>query len=146
MLRQFRVVFNAVRAHFQQVEKRAGIGGAQVWALHVIQRQPGVGVNELAREMDIHQSTASNLIRQLGKRGLVRIERSTVDRRSVHLFIEAAGAALLDGVPGPYEGVLPGALKLLPPATLGRLHSDLDALIGLLQADESAGRVPLAEL
>lgn len=146
VLRQFRVVFNAVRTHFQQVEKRTGIGGAQVWALNVIKHQPGLGVNELARMMDIHQSTASNLIRQLLKRELVRAEKSTVDRRSVHLFIEPAGAALLDRVPGPYEGVLPGALKLLPPATLSRLQGDLGALIGLLQADETAGGIPLAEL
>ena len=65
MLRQFRVVFNAVRTHFQQVEKKVGIGGAQVWALSVIRRTPGAGVNSLAQAMNIHQSTASNLVRQL---------------------------------------------------------------------------------
>jgi hypothetical protein len=32
VLRRFRMVFNAVKTHFQQVEKQAGIGGAQVWA------------------------------------------------------------------------------------------------------------------
>lgn len=33
VLRQFRIVFNAVRSHFRQVEREAGIGGAQLWAL-----------------------------------------------------------------------------------------------------------------
>ena len=146
VLRQFRVVFNAVRSHFQQVEKRVGIGGAQVWALNVIRQQPGVGVNELARAMDIHQSTASNLIRQLLKRELVRTEKSSVDRRGVQLFIEAAGEQLLQGVPGPYEGVLPEALQQLSPTTLDQLQQNLAQVIQALQADEQAGGIPLAEL
>ncbi|WP_442761711.1 MarR family winged helix-turn-helix transcriptional regulator [Malikia spinosa] len=146
VLRQFRVVFNAVRSHFQQVEKRVGIGGAQVWALNVIQNQPGVSVNELARAMDIHQSTASNLIRQLVKRELVRTEKSAADRRGVQLFIEAAGQLLLQGAPGPYEGVLPEALQQLPPATLDQLQLSLAQLIQALKADEQAGGIPLAEL
>ena len=146
VLRQFRVVFNAVRSHFQQVEKRVGIGGAQVWALHAIRNQPGLGVNELARAMDIHQSTASNLVRQLVKRALVRTEKSSVDRRGVQLFIEASGLQLLQGAPGPYEGVLPEALQQLPPATLGQLQLNLAEVIKALQADEQAGGIPLAEL
>lgn len=146
VLRQFRVVFNAVRTHFQQVEKRVGIGGAQVWALHVVRERPGIGINELARRMDIHQSTASNLVRQLVKRGLVQLQKSTIDRRNVQLFVEPAGLALLQGAPGPYEGVLPEALQKLPPTTLTQLQHHLAQLVHMLQADESAGGIPLAEL
>jgi DNA-binding MarR family transcriptional regulator len=146
VLRQFRVVFNAVRTHFQQVEKRVGIGGAQVWALNVIRQHPGVGINELARAMDIHQSTASNLIRHLVKRGLARSTQSPTDRRGVQLFIEPDGEQLLQGAPGPYEGVLPQALQQLPPATLARLQQDLSQLIQALKADEQAGGIPLSEL
>ena len=146
VLRQFRVVFNAVRSHFQQVEKRVGIGGAQVWALSVVRQQSGVGVNELARAMDIHQSTASNLVRQLVKRGLIRSAKSSVDRRGVQLHIEPAGELLLQGAPGPYEGVLPEALQQLSPETLAQLQQNLGQVIQLLQADEQAGGIPLAEL
>ena len=146
VLRQFRVVFNAVRTHFQQVEKRVGLGGAQVWALNVIKNQPGVGVNDLARAMDIHQSTASNLVRQLVKRELVRTEKSSVDRRGVHLYIHPEARELLAAVPGPYEGVLPVALQKVAPETLARLQQDLAEVIALLQADEATGGIPLAEL
>src|SRR3990167_10270887 len=57
VLRQFRVVFNAVKTHFQHVERQAGVGGAQLWALSVVAGHPGIGVGELALKMDIHQST-----------------------------------------------------------------------------------------
>ena len=146
VLRQFRVVFNAVRTHFRQVEKKVGIGGAQVWALNVIGQAPGCGVNDLARAMDIHQTTASNLVRQLVKRGLVRVDKSNSDRRSVHLQLELAGRAVLLASPGPYEGVLPEALNQLPPQTLAQLQCSLGELIQLLQVDESAAGIPLADL
>ncbi|MBN8511136.1 MAG: MarR family transcriptional regulator, partial [Burkholderiales bacterium] len=71
VLRRFRVVFNAVKTHFRQVEKRAGVGGAQVWALSIVAARPGVGVGALARAMDIRQATASNLVRSLVAGGWV---------------------------------------------------------------------------
>ncbi len=146
VLRRFRVVFNAVRTHFQQIEKEVGLGGAQVWALSVIREQPGIGMGDIARRMDIHQSTASNLIKTLLRRELISSSKAPEDRRNVRLHILPAGLAVLDKVPGPFEGVLPGALGKLPPASLQRLDQDLGELIALLKADEKAGGIPLAEL
>jgi DNA-binding MarR family transcriptional regulator len=145
-LRQFRVVFNAVRSHFQQVEKIAGIGGAQVWALSVVQSHPGISVSRLAEAMDIHQSTASNLVRQLIKRELLRTEKSPRDRRSVVLQLLPAGQALLQSVPGPHQGVLPQALQRMPQASLTGLNQHLGELVRLLRADPNAAGIPLAEL
>jgi DNA-binding MarR family transcriptional regulator len=146
VLRQFRIVFNSVKAHFRQVEREAGVGGAQLWALSVIERRPGIGVTELARELDIHQSTASNLIKSLCERGLAAAAREGMDRRSVSLRIQPAGQDVLKTAPMPFAGVLPDALASLDPDTLVRLEQDLGALIALLEADESTGKLPLAQL
>lgn len=146
VLRQFRIVFNSVKAHFRQVERQAGVGGAQLWALSVIERRPGIGVTELARELDIHQSTASNLIKSLCERGLAVAAREGMDRRSVSLRIQPAGQEVLKTAPMPFAGVLPDALSSLDPDTLVRLEQDLGALIALLEADESTGKLPLAQL
>lgn len=146
VLRRFRVVFNAVRSHFQQVEKQVGLGGAQVWALSVIRDKPGIGVGGIAKDMDIHQSTASNLIKALVRRELISMDKAPEDRRNVKLHILPAGLQILSQVAGPFEGVLPMALGKLPAATLLRLDQDLGELIQLLKADEEAGGIPLAEL
>lgn len=146
VLRQFRLVFNAVKTHFQQVEKEAGVGGAQVWALSVVQAQPGIGVSELARAMDIHQSTASNLVRLLVERGLVRAEKKGEDRRTVQLNLAAPGARVLRDAPGPFSGVLPQALAALDARTLKRLKEDLDALLGALQPDRRGAKKLMADL
>ncbi|WLI91194.1 MarR family transcriptional regulator [Massilia sp. R2A-15] len=146
VLRQFRIVFNAVKVHFRQVETAAGIGGAQVWALSVIRSRPGVGVSELGRSMDVHQSTASNLVKVLLERGMVRAVKDTEDRRALGLHLTEAGAAVLEAAPAPFSGILPGALAGLEPDTLARLETDLDALINALQADRAGGKVLLADL
>lgn len=146
VLRQFRVVFNAVKAHFRQVEHDAGIGGAQLWALSVIGACPGIGVTELARAMDVHQSTASNLVKGLLERQLIVTERNGIDRRAVSLHSLAAGEKVLLSAPTPFAGVLPDALGALDAATLSRLEDDLSKLVTLLQADEEGGQIPLADL
>jgi DNA-binding MarR family transcriptional regulator len=146
VLRRFRIVFNAVKTHFQQVEKKAGIGGAQVWALSVIAESPGIGVNALASAMDIHQTTASNLVKALLKSGLIATARAPQDKRSVQLTLRPEGSKVLQNAPGPFAGVLPQALSQLDGPTLARLDEDLGRLIALLEADERAAGIPLAHM
>lgn len=142
-LRQFRIIFNAVRTHFRAVEKKAGIAGAQVWALHVIQAKPGITVSQLSRAMDIHQSTASNLLRPLIEQGFVVSERAQADKRLAYLQLTSGGAKALKKAPGPFAGVLPEALMQLDATTLNRLTRDLGRLVVLLGADEEKGNLPL---
>jgi DNA-binding MarR family transcriptional regulator len=146
VLRQFRQVFNAVKSHFQQVEKTVGMGGAQVWALSVVREQPGIGVGALARAMSIHQSTASNLVRTLIDREMLVAVKQGADRRAVQLNLLPAGARVLRNAPGPFAGLLPDALKSLSPETLARLQADLDQVLDRIAADEAAAHLPLAQL
>jgi len=146
VLRRFRLVFNAVKTHFQQVEKKAGVGGAQVWALSIIRAEPGIGVNALARAMDIHQTTASNLVKALVTGEMIVAEKKGQDKRAVQLRIQPAGTRILRKAPGPFTGVLPQALASLDVKTLERLDRDLAALITALHADERAAGVPLADM
>ena len=143
VLRQFRIVVNSVKSHFRSVETRAGVSGAQLWALSVIGDSPGIGVSRLARTMDIHQSTASNLLRPLLAQGLVLSDRTEADKRAVHLSLSPAGARILKKAPGPFAGVLPKALTELDERTLARLDRDLGQLIERLGADDKGGKVPL---
>ena len=146
VLRQFRVVINSVKTHFRQVEKVAGVGGAQLWALSVIQSNPRLGMNDLAQAMDIHQSTASNLVKSLVAQGMVEAEKTGTDRRAVTLQITPSGVNVLRKAPAPFSGVLPDALASLDALTLSRLERDLGKLILALNADEGAANTPLADL
>jgi DNA-binding MarR family transcriptional regulator len=146
VLRRFRVVFNAVKSHFQQVERKSGVGGAQLWALSVIQAHPDIGVSDLARAMDVHQSTASNLVKALVAMEMVTAVKQGRDRRSVQLRLLPGASRVLSRAPGPFAGVLPQALSRLEAGALDRLDHDLGLLIAELQADEKAGGIPLAQM
>jgi DNA-binding MarR family transcriptional regulator len=146
VLQQFRIVFNAVKAHFQQVERRAGMGGAQVWALSIVRDRQGLGVNDLAAAMSVRQPTASNLVKSLAQQGLIEVRREGPDRRAVQLHILPDGRRLLRRAPGPFAGVLPEALASLDEAALLRLESDLAQVIKALKTDDRAAGIPLAQL
>jgi DNA-binding MarR family transcriptional regulator len=145
VLRRLRVVFNAVRTHFREVEKKAGLAGAQVWALSVVRDHPGIGVSGLARAMDIHQSTASNLLKSLLDQGVVAADRTGADRRAVQLHVTTKGLKVLKKVPGPFSGVLPQALTQLDAPTLKRLDRDLSKLIQVIGGDKRGAKVPLGQ-
>ncbi len=146
VLRQFRLIFNSVKTHFQHLEKRAGLGGAQVWALSVVRDRPGVGVSDLARALDVRQPTASNLVKALVEQGLIEVRKDEQDGRAVTLHVCPPGKRVLRRVKGPFTGVLPEALGGLDPATLDRLEQDLDMLIKVLGADEQGASIPLSQM
>lgn len=146
VLRQFRIVFNAVKSHFRSVEKTAGIGGSQLWALSVIRQRPGIGVGDLARALDVHQTTASNLVRALVAQGLIEQGKSGADRRVVTMTLLPAGEVTLNKAPLPFAGVLPDALASMDAATLARMERDLSALILALAVDNASANTPLADL
>ena len=144
VLRKFRQIFNSVKNHFQQVEKKVGIGGAQVWALSLILENPGIGINDLSNLMDIHQSTASNLVKSLNILNLITTKKNIKDKRIIELFINSLGISILKKAPAPFSGVLPHALMQLKPSVLKRLNTDLSVLLNLLDVDETAAKIPLA--
>lgn len=147
VLREFRVIFGAVRRHFASVERAAGIGGAQLWALAVVAQRPGLRVSDLAAALSIHQSTASNLLQRLVREGLAVRRRDASDHRVVRLDATPKGRRLVALAPQPFSGVLPDALGRLPARTLARLSVDLRSIIRAMQRkDPRAAYIPLADL
>ena len=147
VLRQFRVIFRSVKKHFQVIERSCGVGGSQLWALATIVGQPGIRVSELARALSVHQSTASNLVEQMVRLGLIVRVRGDDDQRVVRLSATERGAALLARAPQPLTGVLPDALSHLDASALAQLRESLDRLLKVMQVrDESAVDTPLADI
>jgi DNA-binding MarR family transcriptional regulator len=103
-------------------------------------------VTELARALDIHQSTASNLVRALSSRGLVAAAREGADRRGVSLRALPGADAVLQRAPLPFAGVLPDALSSLDAATLRRLEADLARVIDALATNADGAQLPLSQI
>ena len=104
-LKLFRIIFKSANRHFHEVEKLAGIGGASLWALAEIMEADELKVSELAANMSIHQSTASNLLDKLESEGYITKVKSTLDRRVVYLKITDLGRQALAKAPLPHRGI-----------------------------------------
>jgi MarR family transcriptional regulator, organic hydroperoxide resistance regulator len=147
VLEQFRLIFRSAKKHFQWVQQRTGVSGAQLWVLAELHRRPGIRVTELARAMAVHQSTASNLVERLEKLRLIERERSPADQRVVHLSLTDAGRRTIAGAPLPLEGVLPDALRSLAHEDLVALQRQLEHLAKRMKVRDRAGkRILLAEM
>jgi MarR family transcriptional regulator, organic hydroperoxide resistance regulator len=147
VLAQFRVLFRSIREHYQRVERRSGVTGAQLWALAHVGGHPGTRMGDLARALAIHPSTASNLVRRLEALALVARRRTGSDQRTVQLHLTGKGALALRRAPQPLIGVLQQALSELPPRRLQALGHHLGDLIGVMKVkDLRASTMPISHM
>ena len=147
VLAQFRVVFKSVRRHYRKVQEKSHVSGAQLWALAKVASVRQCTVGELARDLAIHQSTASNLLNRLGELGLITRHRDGEDQRVVTLDLTAEGKKALKRAPRPLIGVLQQGLTQMPERDLADLCRHLGTLIDAMHVrDKSAGTTPLSEL
>jgi MarR family transcriptional regulator, organic hydroperoxide resistance regulator len=143
VLAQFRVLFRSIRQHYQRVQRRSGVTGAQLWALAHVAAHPGTKMGDLARALAIHPSTASNLVRRLEALALVARQRKGRDQRTVQLYLTAKGARALKRAPQPLIGVLQHALSELPARRLEALGLHLALLIGAMKVKDLRARTML---
>lgn len=129
VLQHLRELYRVSQQHFQRIEARCGLSGAQLWALSQLQAHPGSTVSELATALSIHLSTASNLVGRLEDRELVRRHRGPPDQRVVRVLLTAEGKRLLRLAPRPAEGIIHDALARMSNDALVRLDRDLETLL-----------------
>lgn len=139
VLKLFRVIFQSVNRHSHEVERKAGMGGAQLWALAEISGRPRITVTELAKAMSIHQSTASNLLEKLVSQNYVARDRSDEDRRVVLLTLTERGEEILQKAPLPHRGVLSDALLKMNENDLAALQLSLETLVAQLEFKQLKG-------
>nr|WP_314628641.1 MarR family winged helix-turn-helix transcriptional regulator [uncultured Noviherbaspirillum sp.] len=143
-LAKFRIIIRAAQRHSAAIQKQCGVSGAQLWILQEIAEAPGLRVGELAARMAIHQTTTSNLLDALEKRGYLKKSRDEADQRVVNLLLTPSGSRILRKAPSPARGLLPEALARVDPKKRKQLDAGLQALLDVIEgADSGAGAQPL---
>ncbi|MBQ3588201.1 MAG: MarR family transcriptional regulator [Oscillospiraceae bacterium] len=72
------------------------INMVEVHTLTMIADQPGITVNELAKQWRRTKGAVSQNVKKLSRKGLIRKERSEKDSRNVHLYVTELGQELAD--------------------------------------------------
>ncbi len=112
---------------------------AQYRALVVLASRGPQRVVDLARVLDVTASTATRMSDRLVRKGLIRRQRLTSDRRMVRLSISAAGRDLVATVTERRRHEVQDIVRRLPPAERQQLVTTLRRFA------DAAGEVPEQE-
>jgi DNA-binding MarR family transcriptional regulator len=146
-LKKLRIVIRAAQRHSAWIEKQCGVSGTQLWIMQELQEAPGLRVGEIASRLAVHQTTVSNLVDALVKRGYLFKSRDPDDQRAVRLNLSEQGETLLAHAPKPARGLLPEALRQLDTAQLEQLDQGLQGLLDSIERlDEGYGGYGLQPL
>jgi DNA-binding MarR family transcriptional regulator len=99
VLTSLRRVIRATDLHSRRLAKTSGLTAPQILLLQAIRKLEGAAIRQLADEVSLSQATVTNILDRLEKRGLVRRERSTIDKRRVHVHLTEHGVKTLEGAP-----------------------------------------------
>ncbi|MES2257519.1 MAG: MarR family winged helix-turn-helix transcriptional regulator [Pseudomonadota bacterium] len=144
VLQKLRIVIRAAQRHSLWIEKQCGVNGAQLWIMQELMEAPGLRVGQITARLAIQQTTTSNLLDGLERKGYVVKTRDRDDQRVVKLELSDAGKALLLKAPKPARGLLPEALGKLHEQYLTQLNDSLQGLLQCIEVlDEGFGLQPL---
>ena len=96
-----------------------------------VHQNPGVSQTDLVRMTGIDRSTLTEILRRLGRRGLIRRERQPEDRRTNALHITAEGRTAMEGAMEAVERAQHRILAPIPAAERGAAMRVLERLAGL---------------
>src|SRR5688500_1322229 len=99
-------------------------------------------VSEIGEELAVALPTASEVLRVLEQRGLIKKERSRADARTVMVSLTARGRRKADVAAG-WPDFLAAAAGVLPPAEQEPL---LRALIKMIRTLQEQGDIPIAKM
>ena len=144
ILKKLRIIIRTAAQHSSWIDKQCGVNGAQLWIMQELQDAGELRVGELTARLAVHQTTTSNLVDDLDKRGFVSKARSAKDQRVVTVMLTPLGLATLLKAPQPARGLLPEALRQMHAKELAALDLGLqDLLASMALLDEEFGMLPL---
>lgn len=144
ILQKLRIVIRSAAQHSSWIDKQCGVNGAQLWIMQELKDDGELRVGELTARLAIHQTTTSNLVDDLEKRGFVTKARSSKDQRVVTVKLTKQGKTTLTKGPKPGRGLLAEALRQLERPQLNALDVGLQGLLDSIEMlDEELGMQPM---
>ena len=103
LLISLRRIIRAIDIHSRHLQKISGLTGPQLIVMKKIAQLDAPLAKLVAQEIDLSAATVTSIIDRLEKQQLVIRQRSTVDKRKVHLFLSDTGQELLQTSPKPLQ-------------------------------------------
>lgn len=129
-----RRVIRATDLHSKQLNRTVGLTAPQLLLLQTSDKQGELTIGEIARSMSLSQATVTTIVDRLEARGLLKRQKSSVDKRKVYVTITEEGKKLIKDAPTALHtelvrrfGNLEGWQQSMILASLQHLASLMDA-------------------
>ena len=129
---RLRPVLLKLNRHLRRELHSLGVTGGQASLLFTIQRQPGIGVRELAALEGMSAPGMSKYVGRLEAAGLILRETSDEDRRRIGLRVSPEGERVLRSVKSRRTAWLAARLRELSEAELETVDAAIESLQELI--------------
>lgn len=134
ILRALRRIIQAVDIHSRKLASVHKITTPQLVTLLWIVESGSSTASDIAKQIHLSNSTVVGILDRLEAKNLVVRERSTHDRRLVHVRATCAGENLARSAPSPLQDVFADALHQLPDSEQTTIAESLDRIVELMEA------------
>lgn len=134
VMQQIRILRRGLQQYSAAVERKFGVTSTQVDFLLELHLNPLLRLSDLQNRIGIHQATASNMVAQLMKRGLVVKIPHPADKRSIVIRLSDEGSSFVES----QDGLLvlrrqwEEHFRTMTPAKLEQLGQVMGELMGVV--------------
>jgi len=98
-----RRIIRATDLHSKKLSKTSGLTAPQLLILQTLREQSDLTVGEVAKKVSLSQATVTTIVDRLERGGYVYRERSTTDKRKVHVYLTDKAFTTLVDAPKPLQ-------------------------------------------
>lgn len=129
----WRTASREIHDRFRQAFRGCEIPFGALILLRHIDRQPGVAVNELARQSGIVKSHVSKMVEQLVRQGYVEKRTDPADQRLVRVYVTQSAADSMAEMETRAHGVWSAVLDEVPEGQLADVARGLRIVVAALE-------------
>ena len=132
-----RRIIRATDLYSKRLSKTSGLTAPQLLLLQAIQRMgAGVAINMISKEINLSQATVTSIIDRLEYRGVVKRERSDIDKRKVNVVLTDIGSELIKEAPAPLQANFVEQFRVLQDWEQTLILSALQRVASMMDAEK----------
>lgn len=98
-----RRILRATELYGRTLAQTVGLTPVQLRVMQILLNEGEVTPKRISKQMGVSPATISTLLDRLVAKSMIQRERSTVDRRQIHIVLTAKGREAVDGAPDPLQ-------------------------------------------
>ncbi len=136
ILQSLRRIMRSIDINSSKLKTQYDITTPQLITILAIADNGPITIAAISKKVYIGQSTLVGIIDRLESKKLVLRQRSSKDRRQIHISITDLGKEFVEKTPSPLQEKLANALSKLTDNEQSNIANSLEKIIDLMEAEE----------